>query len=245
MFSRLLATPLRKASAAVAATTTVGLGYVASQTTLIHPLPANDPIFSTPSYRKFNPHSNPVNDDRVTKEIPLDSIRPELLESDETLTLALCQATWSQAGFSPLRTFWRLRHFGPATTHQLWTASECSKATYEPGTELTNSFTVLTNTTNSPTSSLLPNSNPSPEITVRFGDVPANSGLRPLDGLFAIEAKMDKERGVAKLTYTTLAWKGDEKVPEGTGRAVPLPADAVHWWVARVWMTLASGKLQK
>lgn len=171
-----------------------------------------------------------MNDDRVTREIPLNTIRPELLESDEKLTLALCQATWSQAGFSPLRGFWTLRHSGPATAHQLWTADQCSKATYEPGTEITNAFTVLTNSPE--------------EITVRFGDIPANSGLRPLDGLFAIEAKMDKERGVAKFTYTTLAWKGDEKV-EGGGKAVPLPADAVHWLAARLWMTLASGKLQK
>ena len=102
----------------------------------------------------------------------------------------------NRAGFGLLRTYWRLRWYGPDTATQLWTPSDLSTSNYETGTELVNHFNVVDKSAE--------------EILVRFGDSPHVSGGRPIDGLFAIGATIDRPAGVARLHLKTLVFQSEE-----------------------------------
>lgn len=143
-----------------------------------------------------------------------------------TLPHTLCSRV--PPGFDLGRLYYYLRHYSPTTSSQLWSRNELSTSNYEPGTELTNHFNVLSHT-------------PS-EIVLRFSDAPSVTGLRPLDGLFSISTQIDREAGVARLRFKTLIYRGDEKME---GKPAPKPVEVVHWWVSRFWMVLASQRLLK
>lgn len=81
--------------------TSVGaMGYLAASTTLTSPLPQDDRLWSSAVYPKYNPHLNPSAQDIVTKRIPLDKIKPELLQKEGDLTVAFCRGVWSGLGMS-------------------------------------------------------------------------------------------------------------------------------------------------
>jgi hypothetical protein len=58
-----------------------------------------------------------------------------------------------------------------------------------------------------------------------------------LDGIFEIKAQIVKEEGVARLSLKTLVFCGDRKM---NGKIVPLPADLIHHFVARLWCVTGS-----
>lgn len=93
---------------------------------------------------------------------------------------------------------------------------------------MTNHFNVVDRTDN--------------EITVRFGDSPDKTGLRPLDGIFVIRADVDHAAGVARLSLKTLVFCGDAPTEKSI---VPVLADYFHHGVARLWMTTGSWGLYK
>ncbi|RFU33491.1 hypothetical protein B7463_g2898, partial [Scytalidium lignicola] len=56
---------------------------------------SSDPLLSSPSYLKFNPNRNPAVHDVCVKRVPLDKIKPHLLEKEGKLTEAFCAGVWS------------------------------------------------------------------------------------------------------------------------------------------------------
>lgn len=84
-------------------TGTAFVGYVAGSTSIIYPLPRNDPIWSSKAFRRYNIHNNPTTQDVCIKRIPLDKIRPELLEKEGDLALEFCRGVW--AGWGKLSLF--------------------------------------------------------------------------------------------------------------------------------------------
>ena len=74
------------------------VGYLATTTSIICPLPRNDPIWSSNVYSKYNVQRNPSTQDVCIKRIPLDKIRPELLQNEGDLAVEFCRGVWSGWG---------------------------------------------------------------------------------------------------------------------------------------------------
>lgn len=81
-----------------ALTGTALVGYIAGTTSVICPIPRDDPIWSSKVFSKYNIHKNPTTQDVVIKRIPLDKIRPELLQKDGDLALEFCRGIWAGWG---------------------------------------------------------------------------------------------------------------------------------------------------
>lgn len=81
--------------------TTGAAAYLAARNPVISPLSPADPIWSSSLYKKHNPSRNPATQDVVIKRVPLDKIRPELIQKESDLTLELCRGVWS--GWGALR----------------------------------------------------------------------------------------------------------------------------------------------
>lgn len=79
------------------------LGYTHGSTSIIYPLPQNDPLWSSKTYARFNKHNNPSTQDVCIRRIPLDKIRPELLEKEGDLAVEFCRGVW--AGWGGFRCF--------------------------------------------------------------------------------------------------------------------------------------------
>jgi hypothetical protein len=75
-------------------------GYLGWTTTLISPLPRDDPIWKSNAYARFNIHRNASTQDVCIKRIPIDKIRPELLQKEGDLVLEFSRGVWSGWGRS-------------------------------------------------------------------------------------------------------------------------------------------------
>lgn len=73
-------------------------GYLGASTTVISPLPEDDPLWRSKSFAKYNLHRNPSTQDICLKRIPLGKIRPELLENEGDFALEFCRGVWSGLG---------------------------------------------------------------------------------------------------------------------------------------------------
>lgn len=71
----------------------------------ISPIPASDYIFNSALYARSNPNKAPITEDICTRRVPLDSIKPELLEKQDKLTEAFCAGVWSGVGYAYQRRF--------------------------------------------------------------------------------------------------------------------------------------------
>lgn len=122
------------------------------------------------------------------------------------------------------------KYRGPETAQQLWTNEELATSNYEKGTCITDHFEVVEKT---PTS-----------ITVRCGDSPRNTGLRPSDGLFVISAMVDKERQEVELGLRSIMYSSEGSIK---GHKGPMPPwiEELHQWYARIWSETASWRLLK
>jgi hypothetical protein len=83
------------------------LGYLGATTTLITPLPNDDPVWRSKSYARVNVHRNAAMHDVAVKRIPLDKIKPSLLQKEGDLTVEFCRSVWGGLGT------WRRRGRGP------------------------------------------------------------------------------------------------------------------------------------
>lgn len=81
-----------------ALTTASVLGYLGATTTLITPLPNDDPVWRSKSYARVNVHRNAAMHDVAVKRIPLDKIKPSLLQKDGDLTVEFCRSVWGGLG---------------------------------------------------------------------------------------------------------------------------------------------------
>lgn len=60
----------------------------------VAPLPPSDYLFNHTLYARYNPNNAPVTQDICTRQVPLNKIRPELLEGEGKLVEAFCQGIW-------------------------------------------------------------------------------------------------------------------------------------------------------
>ena len=89
---------IRKTLATATIGTAAFVGYLHASTSITCPLPSNDPLWTSKPYRKYNVHLNASTQDVVTKRIPIDKIKPELLERDGALVTEFCRGVWSGWG---------------------------------------------------------------------------------------------------------------------------------------------------
>lgn len=79
-------------------TGTAFVGYVAGSTSIICPLPRDDPLLSSSIYKRHNPLNNPATQDVCIKRIPLSKVRPELLDKEGDLVVEFCRGIWAGWG---------------------------------------------------------------------------------------------------------------------------------------------------
>ncbi|KAJ5223974.1 hypothetical protein N7468_008516 [Penicillium chermesinum] len=185
---------------------TIGLFFGSTRNDEFVPMAATDPIFQSPFYKKFNPNNNPTTHDLCVRRIPLDKIRPELLEKKGKLAT------------SPQRAFLE-RKYRAETPDQLWDRKDLLKNEYNVGTLITDHFEVLEKTDDL--------------ITIRCGDTPRHRDVRPADGLFQIGAVVKPEQGIAEFTLKSCFFQGEGKadaVPMGPWM------DWAHKQYTKLWL---------
>lgn len=62
------------------------------------PLSPQDPIFASAAYRRNNPDRNPATQDLCVRTVPLNLIKPHLLENDGKLVETFCAGVWGGLG---------------------------------------------------------------------------------------------------------------------------------------------------
>lgn len=62
------------------------------------PITHDDPIFSSAAYARYNPNRNPETMDLCVRKIPLNRIKPQLLEKEGKLVEAFCAGVWGGLG---------------------------------------------------------------------------------------------------------------------------------------------------
>lgn len=77
---------------------TVAIFFGSTRNDLQQPMQATDPVFQSPFFKKFNPNNNPTTHDLFVRRVPLDKIRPELLEKKGKLVEAFCAGVWGGLG---------------------------------------------------------------------------------------------------------------------------------------------------
>ncbi|KAK4192321.1 copper amine oxidase [Podospora australis] len=204
------------------------LAYLGAATTVLSPLPDQDPIWRTRSYAKYNRHYNSSTQDVCLKRIPLSRIKPELLQREGDLALEFCRGVWGGLGYRIQRWYLARKYQDSATASQLWSIDQLSKSRYEPGTIVTDHFEVV-------------EKNPT-EIIVRCGDTPRNSGPRDSDGLFVISAAVDKKRGEVVLALKSCFFNSAQRIEAIQG---PMPGwiEELHRLYSRILIETASWKL--
>jgi hypothetical protein len=131
------------------------------------------------------------------------------------------------AGYTPQRLYLSTKYRNTTTTaHQLWTQPQLLTSTYEPGTEITDHFEVLSKTRVGRLQSIL----------VRCGDSPLKRDVRPSDGLFEIAAEVHVDKGYAEFRLKSIFY-------QGLGKAEKKPIDGFGEWLHRqytkLWMESA------
>ena len=79
----------------------VAAGYVLwTRQTKIVEVPPNDYIFNHTLFARYNPNNAPVTQGLCVRRVPLDKLRPELIEQEGKLVEAFCAGVWSGPGKS-------------------------------------------------------------------------------------------------------------------------------------------------
>ncbi|EMC93414.1 hypothetical protein BAUCODRAFT_76213 [Baudoinia panamericana UAMH 10762] len=160
------------------------------------PVPPSDYLFNHTLYARYNPNNAPVTEDICIRQVPLNKIKPELLEGkdDGRLVEAFCQGVWGGIGFAYQRQFLERKYRGADTASQLWDRKELKTSRYPVGTQITDHFEVVSKT---PTS-----------IIVRAGDTPRRLEVRESDGLFEMLAEVKEKEGVAEFGLKSVFYNG-------------------------------------
>ena len=74
------------------------IGYLGATTEAVSPLRRDDPIWRSRPFSTYNRHRNPTTQDIVTRRIPLEKIKLELLRSEKDLTVEFCRGVWAGLG---------------------------------------------------------------------------------------------------------------------------------------------------
>ncbi|KAJ5949330.1 hypothetical protein N7454_000914 [Penicillium verhagenii] len=201
----------------IAGAASVGVFWGATRNDVFEPMQASDPIFQSPFFKKFNPEQNPTLHDLCVRRIPLDKIKPELLENKGKLTEAFCAGVWGGMGYIVQRAYLSNKYQGPETASHLWKRRDLLKNKYDVGTIVTDHFEVVEKTED--------------HIIVRCGDSPRNQDVRPSDGLFEIGAVIKQEEGVAEFTLKSCFY-------QGLGKAEGVPMGPVVTWLHQQYTKL-------
>ncbi|KAJ9145444.1 FAD linked oxidase [Pleurostoma richardsiae] len=210
-------------------TGTAFVGYLGGTTTILCPLPRNDPIWTSAMYQKYNIHRNPTTQDVCIKRIPLDKIKPELLQKDGDLAVEFCRGVWSGWGYA-IQRIYLARKYRAQTPKSLWTPAQLSGSTYDVGTQITDHFEVVEKTPSA--------------ITVRCGDSPRHQGPREGDGLFVMYAEVDRERNEVELGLKSCFFTSASKV-EGIVGPMPVWMEKLHTWYSRIMMASGAQRLTR
>lgn len=62
------------------------------------PFSVSDAIFNSAAYNKFNPEKNPSTKDLCVRKVPLNQVKPQLLEKEGRLVEAFCAGVWGGFG---------------------------------------------------------------------------------------------------------------------------------------------------
>lgn len=174
----------------------------------VMPIPPSDYIFANTLFARYNPNNNPVTQDICVRKVPLDKIKPELLEQEGKLVEAFCAGVWGGLGYAYQRRYLEKKYRGPETENQLWNRQDLKESTYPVGTQITDHFEVVSKTPNS--------------IIVRCGDSPRKLDVRESDGLFEMLAEVKKEEGVAEFGLKSVFYNGLAQPDKEQGVAPPM-----------------------
>ncbi|TVY39883.1 hypothetical protein LOCC1_G006111 [Lachnellula occidentalis] len=176
-------------------------------------------------------------------------------EAEGKLTEAFCQGLWSgleeenekrmerknkrqdihrwlipnahKTGYAYQRHYLEKKYRNTTTTaHQLWERQELATSTYEPGTQITDHFEVVSKTPES--------------IVVRCGGSPLEQGVRASDGLFEMGVQIKKDEGVAEFRLKSVFYTGLGKAEAGP---MPLHVLFAHKLYTKLWMETAVGNV--
>ncbi|KAI9692821.1 MAG: hypothetical protein M1822_004815 [Bathelium mastoideum] len=207
-----------------------------------------DEIFTNVFYLRNNPEKNPSLHDLCVRRVPLDRVKPELLEKDGKLVEAFCAGVWSglamrkrveenanhcgkcNKGYTIQRKYLERKYRGPSTAHQLWERDVLQDSSYPVGTEITDHFEVLSHSASS--------------ILVRCGDSPMNKEVRASDGLFEMRAEVKQAEGVAEFQLKNCFYQGLGKSETGKPPLGPL-LDWAHRLYTKLWMESAIRNVMK
>lgn len=78
--------------------TTIGAHLIWTRNSHVEPLPTTDYLFTSPSYKKFNPNKNASLNDVCIRKVPLSQIDARLLEKKGRLVEAFCAGVWGGLG---------------------------------------------------------------------------------------------------------------------------------------------------
>ncbi|KAJ1323313.1 hypothetical protein MN608_11462 [Microdochium nivale] len=208
-----------------------GLGtcWLVTSTSMIAPLPADDPLRKSGYLRKINTLDNPILADTCIKRLPLASVRPELQHDQTLLVTEFAKGVWAGWAFAPQR--WLLTQIfrTPQNRHLKFSQHEIRESTFDVGTEFIDQFEVVERT---PTS-----------VIVREGGSPRQSAPRELDGLITTSARIDHEAGEVELTLSTTLFNGRERILDGS-MPVPYLIELLHYLYARALVQSGSQALR-
>lgn len=198
----------------------------------IEPVDPTDYIFNHTLYARYNPHNSPATQDVCLRRVPLDRIRPELLEREGALAEAFCAGVWSGPGYEVQRRYLERKYRGPETAGQLWDRGALRASSYEVGTQITDHFEVVGKTAES--------------VMVRCGDSPRLREVRESDGLFEMTAEVKKEQGVVEFGLKSVFFNGLSGYKDLSG-AAPMPwhIQWLHQLYDKVLMESAVGNVTR
>lgn len=224
---------------------TLGAHFIWTRNSHVEPLPRTDYLFSSPSFKKYNPDQNAVLSDVCIRKVPLSQIDPKLLEKKGKLAEAFCAGVWgglgkslstmfsllfieltfltNDIGYAFQRRYLAKKYRGPSTAHQLWSTHDLLSSTYEVGTEITDHFQVVEKTEN--------------RIVVRCGDSPLKREVRESDGLFEMSVDVKKDEGVAIFYLKSVFYNGLTGKKEG--EVMPYWMVLLHQQYDKIWMESA------
>ncbi|KAF2716577.1 hypothetical protein K431DRAFT_257223 [Polychaeton citri CBS 116435] len=190
-------------------------GFIAmTRNSKVLPIPASDYIFNSTLYAKHNPQNAPVTQDICVRKVPLDKIKPELLDKEGKLVEAFCAGVWGGIGYAYQRRFLEKKYRAdPYTADHLWDSKDLQTSTYEIGTKITDHFEVVSKNADS--------------IIVRCGDSPRKIAPRESDGLFEMLAEVNKEEGQVEFGLKSVFYNSLSG-HENPGAGGPMPAH-IQW----------------
>ncbi|KAI0886872.1 uncharacterized protein GGS22DRAFT_158902 [Annulohypoxylon maeteangense] len=219
---------IRKTLGATLMVVTGGASYLHATTNLTTPLSADDELWSSKSFKKFNRHRNPSIQDICWKSLPISDVRPELRDNEEALTIEFCRGAWAGYAYAPQRTIMAYTNKGPKTENQLFDEQQLASSKYELGTRFSDHFEVVERTRNS--------------VMLRGGGSPLEPGPREVDGLFVINAKLNKQAGTVDVGLKTVFFNS----AEATGKKpAPFLVELLHRYYARAMVDDGARRLTR